>query len=360
MEIKPEELLRKIKKKEELPHLLLIVGEEDYYRKQILQELPECIFAGVDPADREITIFEKDASLPEVAATINSYPFFCGQSLVIISDERLWSRAGKKAENQSAEEKKREEKQAEKLIAVLGDVPDYCTVVVNAKKLDKRLKLYKSLAKLAMTCECASLKLNNIGGWLQDQARQQGAVFEPEALGLVMEYLAPVDTVPLQLLHQEIEKLAIYTSGKRSWSKEDVEEIFSELPEVSSFAVSNAVANRKLPAVLELLAGERKKGTYILPLLGGLMFSVRRLLKVKELADQGMSPAQIQAITKQNPYSVKIVLQQCRYFSQASLRGALLDMAQLNIALRQGGRQYERLEEILVNLLTATKSTGQN
>ena len=138
-----------------------------------------------------------------------------------------------------------------------------------------------------------------------------------------------------------------------------MEEIFSELPEVSSFAVSNAMANRKLNAVLELLAGERKKGTYILPLVGGLMFSVRRLLKVKELADQGMGAAQIQAVTKQNPYSVKIVLQQCRYFSQTSLREALLAMAQLNIDLRQGGRQYERLEEILVNLLAKPESTGQ-
>ncbi len=359
MEIKPEELLKKIKKGEELPHLLIIVGEEDYYRKQLLQALPEYVFAGVEPADREITIFEKETSLPELSATINSYPFFCGRSLVILSDEKLWSRGGKKADNQSAEDKKWEEKQAEKLLAVLGDVPDYCMVVVNAKKLDKRLKLYKSLDKLGLVCECATIKLNNIGGWLQEQARLQGSSFEPDALGLVMEYLAPVDTVPLQLLHQEIEKLAIYTDGKKSWSREDVEEIFSELPEVSSFAVSNAVANRKLPAVLELLAGERKKGTYILPLLGGLMFSVRRLLRVKELADQGKGAAQIQALTKQNPYSVKIVLQQCRYFSQQSLREALLEMAQLNIGLRQGGRGYERLEEILVKLLSSEKSAGQ-
>ena len=359
MEIKPEELLKKIKKCEELPHLLLITGEEDYYRKQIIQGLPECIFAKVDPADREITVFAKDASLAEVEATINSYPFFCGQSLVIISDERLWSKGSKKVEKQSAEEKQREEKQQARLLAVLSDVPDYCTVVINAKKLDKRLKLYKGLAKVGAVCECASLRLNNIGGWLQEQARMQGSSFEADALGLIMEYLAPVDTVPLQLLHQEIEKLAIYTGKKKSWSKEDVEEIFSELPEVSSFAVSNAMANRKLPEVLELLAGEKKKGTYILPLVGGLMFSVRRLLRFKELADQGLAPTQIQAMTKQNIYSVKIVLQQGRHFTQAALREALLDLAQLNIDLRQGGRSYGRLEEILIKLLTDAENAGQ-
>jgi hypothetical protein len=35
------------------------------------------------------------------------------------------------------------------------------------------------------------------------------------------------------------------------------------------------------------------------------------------------------------------------------LQIALNDLAQMNIEIRQGGRQFERLEEILVKLLAA-------
>ena len=51
MEIKPEELIYKLQNAATLPqaNLLVVHGEEDYYRQQIVTALPEAIFAGVAP-----------------------------------------------------------------------------------------------------------------------------------------------------------------------------------------------------------------------------------------------------------------------------------------------------------------------
>ena len=345
MDIKAEELLYKLQQGQELPgnsRLVVVFGEEDYYRQQIVQALPECIFKDVELADREVQVFEKDTDLNQLAAAINTYPFFCGQSLVIVQDEKLLT---SKAESENRQQ------QLDKLADILSDLPDYCTVLVNASKLDKRTKLFKALKKQALMCECNSIKLNNLSPWLEEQAREHGAKWQFEAVGRIMEYLQPVDKVPLKLLQQEIAKLAVYAGARKLWTAEDVDAIFAALPEASSFAILNAFSKRNLAEVLSLMAAEKKKGTNVLPLCALITFKLRQMLQYLELAGKGFDYKGILAEMKLNPYVAKNLQREVRGFSTQSLTQALLALAQLNIDLRKGGRDYARLEEILVSLL---------
>ena len=60
MDIKAEELLYKLQQGQDLlnsSNLIVVFGEEDYYRQQIVQALPECIFKDVEDADREVQVF---------------------------------------------------------------------------------------------------------------------------------------------------------------------------------------------------------------------------------------------------------------------------------------------------------------
>lgn len=344
MEIKPEELIYKLQNGAQLPrgNLLVVYGEEDYYRQQIVTALPEALFQGVDSADRAITSFDKDTDLNELASIINTYPFFSGQSLVVLKDEKLLAA---KAESEARKQ------QLDKLADILSDIPDYCTVLVSASKLDKRTKLFKALKKTALMCECASIKLNNLSQWLDGQAAAYGARWSFDAVGKIIEYLQPVDKIPLKLLQQEIAKLAVYAGERREWTAEDVESIFSALPEASNFAVINALGKRNLPEVLVLLAAEKKKGTNVLPLCALITFKLRQMLQYLELSSSGFDYKGIVAELKLNPYVAKNLQREVRGFTAQALTKALLELAQLNIDLRKGGRDYARLEEILLQLL---------
>ena len=345
MEIKPEELIYKLQNGAGLPqtNLLVVYGEEDYYRQQIVTALPEALFQGVDSADRAITSFDKDTDLNELASIINTYPFFSGQSLVVLKDEKLLAA---KAESEARKQ------QLDKLADILSDIPDYCTVLVSASKLDKRTKLFKALKKTALMCECASIKLNNLSQWLDGQAAAYGARWSFDAVGKIIEYLQPVDKIPLKLLQQEIAKLAVYAGERREWTAEDVESIFSALPEASSFAIINALGKRNLPEVLVLLAAEKKKGTNVLPLCALITFKLRQMLQYLELSSRGFDYKGIVAELKLNPYVAKNLQREVRGFTAQALTQALLELAQLNIDLRKGGRDYARLEEILLQLLS--------
>lgn len=343
MEITPENLIKQLHNDELHANVILLFGEETYYRSNAMEAILKYVFQDVEEADRAIDIFEKDTDLRELANAVNTYPFFGGRSLIVLKDDKLLSN---KQESDSKQEK------TEQLLKILSDVPEYCTVVINIKSIDKRSKLYKFCKKELLVCECTSFRPNAIEPWLKQQAARHGAQFTSAAVGLIMEYLAPVDKVPLQLLMNEIEKLSVYAGDRKVWDEKDIETIFTALPEVSNFSLTNAVCEKKLPETLELLAYERKKGTSILLLCAFLAASIRRLAAVKELQQQGYGQAQIAAELSLAPFIAGIVVRQAKKYEYDKLRSAVLDISALNVGMRQGGRQYELLEEILLRLMS--------
>lgn len=102
------------------------------------------------------------------------------------------------------------------------------------------------------------LKAYQLRPWLLEQANSYGARFSPEALNLVLDYVSAFDIVPLLQLQQEIAKVNLYAGQRKIWQAEDVLQMFSQAPEISGFALGNAVEERNLTKVLDLLAEERK------------------------------------------------------------------------------------------------------
>ena len=343
MNYKPEDLLKKLHKGEQLPNLIVCYGEEEYYRQRIAKAVMAYTFGDLAEEDRQISIFAKDTELAEVENAINSYPFFCPKSLVILQDEKLIS----KADSEAAK------KQQERLGKLLGDIPEYCLVFVAVSKLDKRTKFFKQLEKQGAMCACELVKVYNVGPWLQQKAKDLGGVLSRDAEQLILEYLEPLDVVPLQLLEQELEKLAIYAGARKRWGSEDIQAVFAELPEMGRYALTNALAERKLLAVLEILQAEKKKKTQVLLLCGSVMFQLRRMLQIQELLEKGFNNEQIgDSLNMKYPAIRNKSIAQARLFEHRALLEAVLDIAQLNIDLRSGGRDYSRLEEILIKLLS--------
>ena len=359
MEIKPDELLYKLQQHKQLPpaQVLVLYGEEEDYHNSILAAIPDYLFADTAASDRSIESFEKDTNIAELAAVINTYPFFGGRSLVLVRDEGLWGKkpAKSKTDGEAEAESAAAKKRLEQLTQIMTDVPEYCFVVISTKGLDRRTKFYKEIKDKALLCACDRLKLRDVQEWLHTQESLYGARFTPDAIGTLMSYLEPVsDDIPLGILRQEIAKLALYAGGRRQWTRQDVLDILAPLANPSAFAINNAIMGGKLEEALEILAIEAKRGPYnILPIIGMAASKLRQVLRYKELKRQGLDQKAIMdAIGVKNPYAYKYLAQDSRRFSEERVRQALIDMADLNSGLRRGGRSYSRLEEILLQLLS--------
>lgn len=344
MEISSEKLLETLDKHLEIPRVVIIWGEEGYYKEKITKAVVQTTFAAVAERDKEIVVFDKELPLKELETAINSYPFFSGKNMVLIKDPKIL----KQDKQQESETRKGQQMQ---LAELLSNLPDFCQIVCTVPKLDKRSKFYKILLPIAAIVESKAIKSYNLRPWLDEQAALYGCMWEYGAAELVVEYMTATDNVPLLLLANEIEKLAIYAGTRKKWTRQDVEAIFSELPEVSIFALTNAIAEKKTEEVLTLLALEEKRGTNVLKVAGIVSSQIRKLWQVKELMEAGYDKTSITNELKMHPFIAQKTMAQSKFFTTASLQKCLTALAQLNMDLRKGGRRFEQLEEILVVLL---------
>jgi len=348
MEIKPDDLIHRLKLHKPFPvttNIILALGDEDYYRSEITKYIADYVYGDTPEEDREITYFEKDTNIKELEAVINTYPFFSGYSLVILRDEKLW-----KVDKDKISEAKK--KQLDDLTKILSDIPEYCTILIVAQNMDKRMKLFKTLKDNALVANCERIKVREIAPWLNAKAEELGGRFEYDAIPAIMDYLAATDEAPLALLIQELEKLALYAGERKNWNKSDVETIFSALPEAAFYALNNFIADKKLVEALTILADEKKKGKHILLLCGGVQAQLRKMLRIKELVKKGYDQKSIAGELKLHPFVVKMTMQQCKQFTEESLLTALMEIGELNKGLRKGGRDFALFEEILVKLLS--------
>ena len=191
--------------------------------------------------------------------------------------------------------------------------------------------------------------------FLQEQAERYGARFDQGAKALIEDYVAAANEVPLLFLEREIEKLALFAGNRKIWTADDVRQMFSQLPQVSNFALGRAIEERNLTLALELIAADRKiDANFVLALF--VVTSYKRLLKqVKAMMAKGARQDEIAQTLKKNPYIAKLAMQHARNYSHESLQKALVDLAVLAITSRSGGGdkgwKWSRLEEIIIALV---------
>lgn len=351
--------------------VFVVYGEDGYYRDLIAAAIVKRVFQDAPEEDREITIFEKNPDPIKLEDAVNNYPLFTGHALVVIQEEQLFAPKPKKKEEDNketgaepAEVEEREDKDEEEgkgkprlepLVAVLTNVPDYCTVLFNVSRLDERTALYKRLAKTAKICGCNYAKFSTLQGWLNEQARRHGARFEWDAIKYFEDYLAPLNkNAPLLLLKQELEKLAVYASPRKVWTRADVENVFAALPDAAAFSLMRLMAEGRLVAFLRVLSLEKKKGTYILPICGQILSKLRDLIRYRELKQKGYANDRI-ASEMDKKYGVSGLAREARNFTLPALKEALLAVAALNRDIRKGGRDFDLLEEIIIRLFSASK-----
>ena len=140
-----------------IPTVVCIIGEEPYYRDLVRHTLLDKIFADVPADSRDITVFDEKSDLKKLDTLINTYPFFSGRTVVMVTDKELLNpkaeAEGKKVKSAGkGKAKDTDLSKQERLQKLLGDVPDFCTVILQTEKMDGRQKFTKFLQKRNSVC----------------------------------------------------------------------------------------------------------------------------------------------------------------------------------------------------------------
>ena len=304
-------------------------------------------------------------------------PFFAPQNVIVIEDTPLFRAAKKngKDENQKTADagaedgaeslvteelaadggkrksaKSASDKKFDRLQAELAAMPDFSYVIfIMADKPDKRKKLTKTVEKAGLVLEAEPVRAWNINDWLQPKLQRMNKDLDRDAYAYFVNAVSMMQEISLSYLDQEFDKLALFSKNRRI-TKKELLAVFAGLPEVSVFALMDAISEKDAKKALALLTRELADGTYFTILLVLLARHVRQLYQIRLLQADGVRGKALAKPLGLHPYIAEKLGKAAARFQDAQLRRALIDISDADYALKTGRGGNELLEHIVIEL----------
>lgn len=328
----------------ELPHIFLLAGEEHYYIEKASQAILRKLGADKEEFNDALQKFTGDIGLDTLMGTIETAPFLAEKNVILVQDTPLF-----KASKAEATGKERE-KQLSRLIALFEDMPSYSYVIfISGEKPDKRRKICKVLEKAGLVLEAEALRAWNIDDWLRVKLHEIKKELDVEAAAYFHGAVSLMQPISLDFLDKEFDKLSLYTE-KRIITRADLQQVFASLPEISNFALLDAVSSREAGKALSLLQRQLAEGTYFTVILALLTRHVRQLWQAKNLMAQGVRGKALAGPLELNPYIAEKLGQAAERFSEGTLKAAMLELIDADYRLKTGQAGEEVLEHAIILL----------
>ena len=176
-----------------------------------------------------------------------------------------------------------------------------------------------------------------------------GRSMHREARTFFLSVVGIMPTISLEFLDRQLEKLTLYTDTPQ-FTEDDLRAAFSEMPEVSVFALMDAVSARDVRQALDLLTRCRADGVHFTVLLALLVRHVRQLWQAKRLLMSGTPPKGLGKVMGLHPFIAEKLGGHARGFSETTLERAVLALADADYLLKTGQASDELLEDVVIRL----------
>lgn len=328
--------LRKLKS-EGPERLYLLYGEEDYLRESYLDTLKELCLSGGEADFNYKRLNGAGLDLGELAQAVDAVPFFAERTLVEVRDYDI---------------NRCKEADLERLKGVLGDLPDYGTLVFvlpAGYELDGRLAAVKTLKKLGYVLEFTAQGQVALMGWLNKRFAVHGkSIARADA-----EYLLFHAGTLMNRLIPEIEKLAAGVKGDVI-TRRDIDRLVQRLPEASVFEMTEFLGLGRFDAAARLLGellATREEPIKILALIG---MQMRRIYAVKLCQAENRSRSEMMELSGlRYDFQLQKIQQSAKQYSLAQLKESLELCAAYDYKMKSSGADNGELLKELFSRLAA-------
>lgn len=316
----------------EIKNVYLLYGTEPFFidkaREKILERL------NVDRTT-ELMIFDFDdkPALGNVISAIDSLPFFSSKNVVIVKNAPFFSA----------------DKKLERLENILRDMQPTNYVIFTAKAADKRRKLYKIISQVGAILEAEPLRPWEVDTWLKEKLSSLGKTMNGDAWQYFNERLGVLPEISLWYLENELNKVALNVAGKEI-TAEDLRRNMLAPPEVSNFALTDAIDECKPQKAIYLLKQQARVPAKIPLVVTLLVNHVRRLLRAKYFMAQGVIGRKLGEPLEMNPYIAQKLGNTAKSYSEQILEESFIELAAADFKLKTGRAGIETLERILIKL----------
>ncbi len=236
--------------------------------------------------------------------------------------------------------------------------PSTCLVMV-AQTLGPWKKHQRQIEKVGGVTEFPRLRGRALGSWARRRMTEKGKTLSEEA----SDYLIEVVGDHLHDLDNALEKAFLSVGEKKMVDLSDVEGLASEVKISTVFDLMDAIGHQNLEKALGILEKAMESRTIPfkkdeesskrmddpVPLLLSMMAKqYRNIWRVKEIAPKHLGPAEVANELSLSPWNVRKLMDQGKYFSEASLREGILRCHETDLLIKKGRGPKDLLVEKLV------------
>lgn len=327
------EVMKSLKK--EVAPVYMIYGTETYFIEKLKKELIKQVLG---QEKENLSIYELDETpIQEVVTDTETYPFFGGRKLVFANNPVFLK---------AKPDKLSFEHEVSTLERYLSNPVDYTVLVLIAPydKIDERKKVSKLLKKQATVAVCNPVKEYEVNKWIKDLAVQFKVSIASDALEIFESELS----TNLQMLENELTKLALYVGENGVITREIAEQLIAHTADNSSLRLVDAVIEGDLYKAISISKDLQKLKEEPIALIGLLSFQFRTILRVKLLKQKGYTQSQMQKQLGVHPYVIKIALSREKKFQLHVLQRIMDKLANADAAMKVGGMEKELTLELLL------------
>lgn len=329
-------MLQKLKEdiKQDSPaRLYFFYGEETFLQNHYLKQLQKII---IDPLTESFNFHKltnENFDLHTFADCVENLPMMAQRTMVLVDEIDVF---------------KLNESDRERMIDVLSDIPDYCTVVftyeTTAFKPDKRLKkLWDTVEKNGTLVEFEKQNQWDLVNWIGRHFAAAGKRITPD----LCVYLIDITGGTMTALSGEISKICAY-SGAEVIDKSDIDAVVEPVLDAVVFQMTDLLSQGACGAALQKLQQLLKMQQDPIKILGAIGMHFRRLGTARILHDNGKTAADLMKLAGLADYPARKTMSAASRFSAAFYEKAATLVLECDVAMKTSLDDQNRLLEVLI------------
>ena len=306
--------------------IYLLHGDEPYYIDLITSYIESHVLDEGEKAFNQAVMYGKDIDFKQVVDEARQFPMMSPFRVVIVKEAQDMKTLSKL------------ESYAEK--------PSPQSIVVLAhkyKKVDKRTKFVKTVAKTGIILESKKIYDNQLPGWISDHCKAKKVNIDFEASQLLADYLG----TDLSKVSNELDKLLLNVSGKHI-TADDVQEHVGISKEFNVFELQKAIGTKdaeKTFRILQYFSDNEK--SHPLPLILGNLYNYFSKLYVTIYNLNAPDTKLQKLIGLPSPYFVREYKSAAKNLGYQKIRSAFLALKKADLESKGVGARNKNAKAIL-------------
>lgn len=320
-------------KEKNVGNFYIFHGEERFLMQHYMDQLRKLLLDELTESFNYHRLHNENFDLQALADAVENLPMMAEHTFVQVDDIDLF---------------KLNEDARNKLMEILSDIPDYCTVVFTyvtvAWKPDKRQKkFWDCIESHADIVEFAKQEQRDLVPWISRHFAAKGKRIGND----LCVYLIDITGGTMTALAGEIQKICAY-SGAEHIKKSDIDAVTEPVMDAVVFQMTDLLGQGRYGDALLKLQQLLKMQQEPIAILGAIGGHFRKISTARVLMDNGRQSGELMKLCGLSDYAARKTMDAARRFSAAFCKKAMERILETDNKMKTSFDDSDRLLEMLI------------